>query len=200
MAALTELQIRKALTKIHGSFDGLRDLSSYDAMVATAVGHSQAEREAGVKAVSLPTEEELRAALGDEDPMAQPREEALRILTELADEASSQVNDVIPRGEMAAWSIKEVSARAVKAGNPEPQDTAILQAEASMTGETLDQLADHILEKAESYRIISGKLAGFRRAYGQKIMEAKSPGEIVQILADARQSADRELFKVIAGL
>lgn len=200
MAALTEMQIRKALTKLYGSFAGFRDLSSYEALAATAVGHSKEEKESGVKAVPIPTEEDLRSALGNEDEMTQPRLEAIKILADMANDASAQIDAAVPRGEMAAWPVKEASARAFKAGNPESQDHVVLEAEAAMTGESIDELVNAIIAKSEKYRLISGKLAGFRRAYGEKIAKAKSPKEVSQILADAHQSADRELSKVISGL
>src|SRR5215203_5434942 len=124
--ALTELEIRKALTKIHGSFQGFRDLNSYEDLKATAVGHTEEDQAAGIPAVTIPSEAELRAALAEtSDDLSSAKGEAYRIVMEEADAATAEIDGIIPKGEVYSWAIKEASARAHVADAAQPHDLLI---------------------------------------------------------------------------
>jgi hypothetical protein len=69
----------------------------------------------------------------------------------------------IPLHEMLAWPQKEAAARRYLAGDATPEDFALLNAEASVTGETLLELSDLVVQRATGFRQLSGQLTGMRR-------------------------------------
>jgi hypothetical protein len=188
--ALTEIQIRRALTRMHGSFEGFRDLSSYDALASTAVGHTAEDKAAGIQPVHVPSEADLRKILdGDRSSLDQIKGEAYRRLADVIDSATAPQEAGVPRGEVASWGTKEASARSYLAGSAAPQDEAILQSEAELTAEPLGELARRIVAKADAYRVRAGRIAGFRQKYGTQVGEAKTVDEVRAILAEAEEAA-----------
>src|SRR3954469_21875035 len=188
--ALTEIQIRQALTRLYGSFQGFRDLSSYDTLESTAVGRTKADQDAGIQAVYVPSEAELRAALVNDDvALNQIKDEGYRALAMGIDAVVAPLEAAVPRGEIASWGTKEASARAFLAGTAAAQDEALLRSEADITGESLGSLAERIVAKADTYRIRAGQIAGFRQKYGNQIAAAKTVDEVRAILAEVVQEA-----------
>jgi hypothetical protein len=188
--ALTEIQIRQALTKLYGSFQGFRDLSSYDTLESTAVGRTKADQDAGIQAVYVPSEAELRAALVNDDvALNQIKDEGYRAMAMAIDAVVAPLEAAVPRGEIASWGTKEASARAFQAGTAAAQDEALLRSEADITGESLGSLAERIVAKADTYRVRAGQIAGFRQKYGNQIAAAKTVDEVRAILAEVVQEA-----------
>jgi hypothetical protein len=188
--ALTEIQIRQALTKLYGSFQGFRDLSSYDTLESTAVGRTKADQDAGIQAVYVPSEAELRAALVNDDvALNQIKDEGYRAMAMAIDAVVAPLEAAVPRGEIASWGTKEASARAFLAGAAAAQDEALLRSEADITGESLGSLAERIVAKADTYRVRAGQIAGFRQKYGNQIAAAKTVDEVRAILAEVVQEA-----------
>jgi hypothetical protein len=192
--ALTEIQIRQALTKLYGSFQGFRDLSSYDTLESTAVGRTKADQDAGIQAVYVPSEAELRAALVNDDvALNQIKDEGYRAMAMAIDAVVAPLEAAVPRGEIASWGTKEASARAFQAGTAAAQDETLLRSEADITGESLGSLAERIVAKADTYRVRAGQIAGFRQKYGNQIAAAKTVDEVRAILAEVAQEAPSAL-------
>lgn len=90
----------------------------------------------------------------------------------------------VPLSERLSWSIKEAAARNHVAGNPTAWDTALLTAEAALTGETLDALADAVIWKADRYIALVGAMAGIRRS-AEAAIAAADTLEAIEAAADA---------------
>lgn len=91
-----------------------------------------------------------------------------------------------PADERLSWDAKEQAARAQVAGTADAQQVALLEAEATITGETVDNLALLILANAELFRAVVGRVSGLRRVTRDAIMAAQTP-ESVQAVLDAAQ-------------
>jgi len=83
--------------------------------------------------------------------------------------------------ERDTWSAKEGAARAMIAdpANVDP----MLQAEADMTGESVDDLAISIVTKADAYRLIAGQTAGRKRRDVALVEAATTVEEVHTIVA-----------------
>ena len=75
-----------------------------------------------------------------------------------------------------------------QAGTATANDLSMLNAEAGLTGETLDDLAASILANAAMFRVIVGKIAGFRRQT-KAALEAATPEQYPAILTAAKAAA-----------
>lgn len=89
--------------------------------------------------------------------------EAKRKVAARADAFAEMITGTIPRSEIASWPSKEVAAEAHQAQTATARQTAMLQAEANLTGETLDELAAKILANSTVYNPATGMIAGQRR-------------------------------------
>jgi hypothetical protein len=61
-------------------------------------------------------------------------------------------------------------------------DRLLLETEASITGESLEDLSKRIIAMADAFRATSGTVAGLRRKYEQLISEAATTAEVEQLL------------------
>lgn len=91
-----------------------------------------------------------------------------------ADHMARAVTGIVPLAEQLSWPVKEAAARAHQAGTADAGQTALLAAEAGVTGETVGALVEKILANAVAYHMAAGFIAGWRR----KTMEA------IDVLAD----------------
>ena len=112
------------------------------------------------------------------------------ILYELAvflEHATDVLTSGVPTAEQLSWAPKEAAAQRYLDGVANPDDMAILEGEASETGETLDELATAILRKAAGNRLAVSKLSGLRRATEAAITAANSR-EAAQEALDAAKA------------
>lgn len=86
----------------------------------------------------------------------------------------------VPLAEKLFWSAKEAAARAVADGTATKSETAVIAAEAAMTGEDGAVLVGRILKSADAYRGAIATLTGLRRATGTAIDAAKGPTEVAK--------------------
>lgn len=96
--------------------------------------------------------------------------------------------------ECLSWQSKEQVAHRLLADCVTAEDIAPLQAEADQAGETVQDLAQKIVAKAASFRLLSGHLAGLRRRYDRYISEAKTASE----LGDLQASLAKDLEQIRA--
>lgn len=149
--------------------------------------------------------EPLKEALGDYSMVA-PYEPPVRPLIELKADLSYDLgislNAVaqtftagIPEAEIQSWPVKTVEAQTVLQGGT----SAMIEAEALMTGEDPLALAQVVIEAAKPYAVASATLAGLRRSLSAAINAAQTPedlaavsqklSEVPQLVAQAVQNA-----------
>jgi hypothetical protein len=95
---------------------------------------------------------------------AETIEAAKAQVAQIADTFAASVTGPVAETERASWPTKETAARAHLAGNAAAYQTAMLQAEANVTGETLTALATKIVGNADLYTALAGSIVGWRRA------------------------------------
>ena len=106
------------------------------------------------------------------------------------DKFTEGVTGVIPKDEKLSWDAKEASAKAHIAGTADAEQTALLQSEADLTGETLTELSNIIITKAATFRTVVGKVAGLRRAMMTSIDAESDPYEYEIILNNGKVQAE----------
>jgi len=106
-----------------------------------------------------------------------------------ADQLADLITGQVPRGERDAWASKAQAARDHQDGTAKAWQTAMLQTEADLRGETIDALAVKIAVAASRYEAISAMIAAQRSSVFQTIDSAKSPPEIETILSNASAAA-----------
>ena len=123
-------------------------------------------------------------------------------MSQLTDALATSVTGSVPDTERASWPTKEIAARAVLASAATPIQTAMIQAEATVTGENLLALAAKIVANADSYIAIAGLLVGKRRlAHAQLdavVLGSVTVSDIDAIVESARQSATSALAQMLA--
>lgn len=92
--------------------------------------------------------------------------------------------------ERDTWHPKQLAATAHKDGSADADQTSMLQFEAGLTGETLDELSDNILTKAKRYRKLAGLASGHRRATMILINAATTAREVISIMEIAKTKAE----------
>ncbi len=102
----------------------------------------------------------------------------------------------VPLAEKLSWTAKEQAAIAVLADTASPADTALLAGEASITGETVAELAGRIVAAAEAYRFAASRMAGIRRAAERAIASAGTGEELLQ----AVEAAEAQCAAIIEGI
>lgn len=121
-----------------------------------------------------------------EPDFAAQKIEAQRVLVGMISAVADGLTAGVPVAEMLSWATKEAAARAFVAGTPlSPYETAILQPEADLTGETLAQLSARIVARGDQYRMAISVMAGIRRTGEQAIGAATTPEELQLALGAA---------------
>lgn len=92
----------------------------------------------------------------------------------------------VPLSEKLSWSAKESAARNLLAGTSAPKDMELLAGEATITGETVEDLALSVVARADQYRFAVSRLAGIRRAATASIAAAKGTADLEQAVALAQ--------------
>lgn len=102
---------------------------------------------------------ETRAA----EAMAAARDAAEVQVLAMIDAATLAITGPVPLAEKLSWDAKERAARAFVADAADAADLALLEGEASVTGEKVAVLAPKIIRNADAYRVAAARLAGLRR-------------------------------------
>lgn len=95
--------------------------------------------------------------------LQEARADAEARLVQAIEAASLALTGAVPLAEKLSWTAKEEAARALKGGTADPAQRALLEGEAAVTGEAVDDLAARILRNAESWRLAIAWLSGLRR-------------------------------------
>lgn len=116
-------------------------------------------------------------------------EQAIAATNAWIDEFTAPLTAFAPEQEQKSWPVKTAAAMAYKAGNATSAQLKMLGAEATITGETLDQLTDVILANAERLEQVSAIVAGLRRSITAGLRAADDPSQYHDILQDGNASA-----------
>ena len=106
------------------------------------------------------------------------------------DEFTAGVTGAVPKDEKLSWDAKEAAAKAHQAGTADAEQTALLQGEADLTGESLADLSTAIITKATTFRTVVSKVAGLRRAMGTAIDAESDPYNYETILVNGKTQAE----------
>lgn len=128
--------------------------------------------------------------LEDIPPTYATAEEAKAAMIAWADAFNATVTGPVPADEKLAWVYKDAAARAIDAGGGEPDQLALIDAEAAITGETRADLAAKIIERSNLYRQVVAAVSGLRRKTGAAIDAASDPYNYDAILAAAQAEAE----------
>ncbi|MEM9522759.1 MAG: hypothetical protein AAF982_01990 [Pseudomonadota bacterium] len=134
----------------------------------------------------------------EELPKYATPEGAIRAMAEFADQFVAPLIEHAPPAERLSWPVKEAAAEAHLAGEATPPQTDLLAAEASITGESLDELATHIVATAAIFRQVAAAIAGLRRKVAAEIRAEPDPHKFEPILLSAM--ADAESLALSLGI
>lgn len=102
--------------------------------------------------------------------------EISQIAKQLQDAAIEQYSP----GEISTWDRKESDAKAILSGNAAP----LLEHEANLAGIPVADLAQVIVQKAESYRMLSATVAGIRSRHSHAIGQLTTVEEVMSYVVD----------------
>lgn len=130
-----------------------------------------------------PTREEARAA-------------ALRDMAEWIERFTGQFTAGVPAAELVSWPVKAQAARAhLATGVAQP----LIEAEAALTGEAPDDLAQRIAAKAAAYEAIIARVTGLRRVTEAAIAAAQTPEAAAAALTAALETANQMIADLGLG-
>lgn len=121
---------------------------------------------------------------------------ANRAVVRAIDNATRQITGEVAADEKASWTVKAQAASAHIDGTATPEQTAMIAAEAQQTGETVDDLALLISERAAAYTMAIAPLTGIRRRATADIAAAQA-GEYDAIVAAALDDIDAVLASLM---
>jgi hypothetical protein len=100
--------------------------------------------------------------------------------------------DKVTIEEMLTWPIKLDAAKSIKNGTTTEEQKELLEGEAEITLETIDDLTNKILDKSKKYHNVIGKLSGVLRKYTKLIKNKLTYSEIIF----AKQNFNREIENI----
>lgn len=131
--------------------------------------------------------------------IAGAKERAKDEIVRFADSIGDMFKKGVPGLERDSRPEKRDAAIAVRDGTATVEQTAILAGEVSMTGETIEGLAEKIIANSSLQLAVAGKSAGLRRATTKQIDAAATENEMNAILQQAKTKAESELKALMGG-
>lgn len=131
---------------------------------------------------------------GSIDPYVAPptyatADEAKAAMVVWINEFTAGVTGPIPKDEKHSWGAKEPAAIAYLAGTADASQYKLLQGEADITGETLTELSNAVVTRADAFRDVVSRVSGIRRATNDLIDAEADPANYETILINARTQA-----------
>lgn len=126
--------------------------------------------------------------------------DAKRRVIARADQIADAITGYVPLSERLSWPKKEAAALAYDANTATPSQLALLQAETSVTGETVAALAAKIISNAATYTTAAGLIAGQRRKTLEAIDALTDPATVAADLAAIFQTAEAQAQALLAQL
>lgn len=129
--------------------------------------------------------------------------EAKRRVAARADQIADLITGTVPLAERFSWPTKETAARAVLAGAASPVQQAMLAAEAQVMGESVAELASHVVARVDTYIVAAGLISGQRRKTMAALDALTNPAtldaDIAAIFANAETEAQALLVRLADG-
>ncbi|WP_417702310.1 hypothetical protein [Pseudophaeobacter sp.] len=119
-------------------------------------------------------------------PTYQNLEAARRDLAVWVDQFLAQITGVVSEYERASWPSKAAAARAVLSGGGTQEQTALLQGEADIVGETIAETAAKIGANAAHYEAIISRVTGLRRVVDDELAGAPQAIDYDAIVQSAK--------------
>ena len=113
-----------------------------------------------------------------EQALADARATALAQIPQILAQAAEAITGTVPVSEQVSWPVKAAAARAYLADEATAAQGADLQAEADLTGETIEDLAQAIVTRADAYAQTAAKMAGLRRRAESAVAAATTQDEV----------------------
>lgn len=117
--------------------------------------------------------------------LEQRRQALIELLANKTDRFKSQILIGYPQAEIDSFYRQEREARAWTADNQSP--TPMLSAIAENRGVPLALLCQKVIEKAELFAAIIGKIVGQRQAFEDRILQAEHADQLTQIEQEMSQ-------------
>lgn len=121
---------------------------------------------------------------------------AVLAVADVAEAMADRITPPAPPSERLSWTTKLAAAEAHDADAATAAQTALLTAEAAITGESVDTLAASIITNAATFNVAAGKLAGQRRKTQKAVDAATDIAGVLAALATGRTEAET----LLAGL
>jgi hypothetical protein len=103
---------------------------------------------------------------------------ARQLLLGAIEAATEAVTGPVPLAEKLCWASKEAAARAVGRGDASEAERALIESEATVTGEDAGALIARIVRNADTWRSAIALLTGLRRAGDEAIDAAVDPAGV----------------------
>jgi len=114
---------------------------------------------------------------------------ALGALAAHVEQAARVWEQGVPLVERLGWGAKEAAARALVAGQADAGQKALILAEAEVTGDKPDALAQAILRKSAEYSAFVARVTAERRRLARLLEAAQTVAEVDAIMAEAGPDA-----------
>jgi len=124
-------------------------------------------------------------ALTPEQALEAAKAGALSAMLARIDEFLSRFTGGVPAGEVASWTLKALEAEKVLTGG----SSAMISAEAAVLGQTAEQVAADIAQRAALYGLIVAQVTGLRRLTEAGIAGADSVAGVDAVIAAALDQA-----------
>jgi len=118
----------------------------------------------------------------DKPPVFTKSSHALANFVAWLEEFAVTVTGTVPADEKVAWPVKLSAAVAFRAGTADAFQTAMIEGEAAITGETPADLADTIIAKASRYTQVVTLMVGYRRKAEVDLAAVTDPAEYETVL------------------
>jgi hypothetical protein len=120
----------------------------------------------------------ITAQTAHDEGLARSRDGARTAIVHAIEAVTDRLTGDIPLAEKLSWTAKEAAARALVAGAATSAERALLDGEASITGETQAALAARVILNADAYRAAIAFLTGLRRRAEAGLASAATTGEV----------------------
>lgn len=125
---------------------------------------------------------------------------AKRRVAARADQIAQAITGIVPLAEQLSWPSKEAAARAYVAATATSGQLAMLNAEATLAGESVATLAAKVIANADAYYAASGLIAGQRRKTMAAIDALDDAATVEADLAAIFATAETEAQALLASL
>lgn len=133
------------------------------------------------------------AELIPDDPLYLTADVAKLAMAEWINAFTNKITGPVPDDEKLSWAAKEAASRAYVSDTSDALQTAMIEGEATLTGENPSDLANSIISNADLYRAVVTQVSGIRRVTNAALDGAVDPADYETILNGAMVKANDAL-------